>query len=406
MGLPQSSFLSDGGINCGYHVHRIQEHSPAWKAGLEPFFDFILSIGNTRLNKDSNLLKDLLKANMEKPVKLEVYNLKTQRVRELEATPSNMWGGKGLLGASVRFCSFEGANENVWHVLDVESCSPAALAGLTAHTDFIVGADQVLQDSEDFFSLIEANEGKRLKLLVYNTETDQCREVAVTPNGAWGGEGSLGCGIGYGYLHRIPTCMAQPSTPKKTVLQSPVIPHGSQELTPSELTEVPSAAELSPSSVSEIDLHQIKDAVQDVSETSPTQPAVDLDISNIPEAVTPDLSDVVSNNDTGQISTCVNLGDDSCDQSSPDTSSVDQRPPSPERAAEESVTQEAEQGGVSDAFTATSPSTETPNSLAGLEVATESPSDTSIPAAQGTISEPASSACVTEETPETAEMQS
>lgn len=28
-----------------------------------------------------------------------------------------MWGGQGLLGASVRFCNFEGANENVWHVL-------------------------------------------------------------------------------------------------------------------------------------------------------------------------------------------------------------------------------------------------------------------------------------------------
>jgi len=26
----------------------------------------------------------------------------------------------------------------------------------------------------------------------------------LTPNSAWGGEGSLGCGIGYGYLHRIP----------------------------------------------------------------------------------------------------------------------------------------------------------------------------------------------------------
>ncbi|MEQ2164421.1 Golgi reassembly-stacking protein 2 [Goodea atripinnis] len=100
-----------------------------------------------------------------------------------------MWGGQGLLGASVRFCSFEGANENVWHVLDVEGNSPAALAGLIAHDDFIVGADQVLQDSEDFFSLIEANEGKPLKLLVYNTRTDQCRETAVTPNGAWGGEG-------------------------------------------------------------------------------------------------------------------------------------------------------------------------------------------------------------------------
>ena len=37
---------------------------------------------------------------------------------------------------------------------------------------------------------------------VYNTETDHCREVSITPNGAWGGDGSLGCGIGYGYLHR------------------------------------------------------------------------------------------------------------------------------------------------------------------------------------------------------------
>ena len=29
-------------------------------------------------------------------------------------------------------------------------------------------------------------------------------KVVLTPNSAWGGEGSLGCGIGYGYLHRIP----------------------------------------------------------------------------------------------------------------------------------------------------------------------------------------------------------
>ncbi len=28
--------------------------------------------------------------------------------------------------------------------------------------------------------------------------------MLLTPNSEWGGEGSLGCGIGYGYLHRIP----------------------------------------------------------------------------------------------------------------------------------------------------------------------------------------------------------
>lgn len=37
--------------------------------------------------------------------------------------------------------------------------------------------------------MIETHEGKPLKLYVYNTETDTCREVTLTPNGAWGGEG-------------------------------------------------------------------------------------------------------------------------------------------------------------------------------------------------------------------------
>ncbi|NWI92209.1 GORS1 protein, partial [Pitta sordida] len=203
------------------HILQVQENSPAQQGGLEPFFDFIIAIGHTRLNKENNMLKDLLKANAEKAVKLEVYNIKTMKIREVEVIPSNMWGGQGLLGASVRFCSFQGANEHVWHVLDVEPASPAALAGLQPYTDYVVGSDQILQESEDFFSLIESHEGKPLKLMVYNTEADSIREVVVTPNGAWGGEGSLGCGIGYGYLHRIPT---QSITSKKKPESKPPSP--------------------------------------------------------------------------------------------------------------------------------------------------------------------------------------
>ncbi|XP_019472738.1 Golgi reassembly-stacking protein 2 isoform X2 [Meleagris gallopavo] len=134
-----------------------------------------------------------------------VYSSKTLELRETSVTPSNMWGGQGLLGVSIRFCSFDGANENVWHVLEVEPNSPAALAGLRPHSDYIIGADTVMNETEDLFSLIETHEAKPLKLYVYNTDTDNCREVVITPNSAWGGEGSLGCGIGYGYLHRIPT---------------------------------------------------------------------------------------------------------------------------------------------------------------------------------------------------------
>lgn len=129
---------------------QVQENSPGHRAGLEPFFDFIVSINNTRLvrkahgcadthtrgcgggclfrvdilvslpslqNKDNDTLKDLLKASVEKPVKMLVYSSKTLELREATVTPSNLWGGQGLLGVSIRFCSFEGANENVWHVL-------------------------------------------------------------------------------------------------------------------------------------------------------------------------------------------------------------------------------------------------------------------------------------------------
>jgi len=201
-----------GGGNEGYHVLRVQDNSPGHKAGLEPFFDFIIMIGNVRLDRDDERLKDILKANVEKPIKLLVFSSKTMTIREVTLTPSGIWGGQGLLGVSIRFCSFEGANENIWHVLEVEPNSPAYLAGLRPFTDYIIGADSILTEQEDLFTLIESNEGKPLKLYVYNSETDASREVVLTPNSAWGGDGSLGCGIGYGYLHRIP------------VDQSPIVP--------------------------------------------------------------------------------------------------------------------------------------------------------------------------------------
>ncbi|KAI5166327.1 Golgi Reassembly-Stacking Protein 1 [Manis pentadactyla] len=242
MGLGASAKRPAGGAN-GFHLYGVQENSPARQAGLEPHFDFIITIGHSVLspqNKENDTLKALLKANVEKPVKLQVFSTKTMKVREVEVVPSNMWGGQGLLGASVRFCSFRRASEHVWRVLrtgscmlpgrqlpcppgpvarpgsalsqDVEPSSPDSLAGLRPYTDYVVGSDQILQESEDFFSLIESHEGRLLKLMVYSSESDSCWEVTVTPNAAWGGEGSLGCGIGYGYLHRIPT---QPPSHKK-----------------------------------------------------------------------------------------------------------------------------------------------------------------------------------------------
>ncbi|KAJ1350187.1 hypothetical protein KIN20_005919 [Parelaphostrongylus tenuis] len=203
MGNSDSIPIPGGGTE-GYHVLRVQDNSPGQAAGLEPFFDFIVSIGNIRLDKDNDTMKDILRQHIEKPIEITVYNSKTQTVRQTTVIPSEMWGGQGLLGVSIRFCSFDGASQHVWHVISVQPNSPASIAGLLSDSDYILGAESVLNQADDLIALVQANEGKPLKLYVYNVDTDVVREVSLTPNSAWGGEGCLGCDIGYGYLHRIP----------------------------------------------------------------------------------------------------------------------------------------------------------------------------------------------------------
>ena len=175
---------------------------------------------------DTNLL--LIPDISGKQLPVTVYSSKTQTVRTVLIEPSDSWGGQGLLGISIRFCSFEGANETVWHVLEVHPSSPAELAGLRSFTDYIIGADSVLHENEDLFALIEAHEGRNLKLYTYNSDDDACREVTITPNSKWGGNGSLGCGIGYGYLHRIPVR----GVPVNNVIKPPVSVYGHSLVSP------------------------------------------------------------------------------------------------------------------------------------------------------------------------------
>jgi GRASP55/65 PDZ-like domain len=90
-------------------------------------------------------------------------------------------------------------------VLDVAENSPAEMAGVIPHTDYIIGSPHMtLRSEDDFYSLVEDTLGKPLRLYLYNTEWDSCREVIIIPNHEWGGQGSLGCDVGYGLLHRIP----------------------------------------------------------------------------------------------------------------------------------------------------------------------------------------------------------
>ncbi|KAI6241235.1 hypothetical protein M3Y99_00347400 [Aphelenchoides fujianensis] len=236
----------------GFHV---QENSPGHLAGLEAYFDFLVAVNNKRLDQDDESFKEILKQNIDRPLELTVYNRrvlssssplirspsfsKTQTVRQTQIIPSNNWGGQGILGVSIRFCSFEGANQNVWHVISVQPNSPAAQAGLIGDSDYILGAESVLQHADDLISLVQANIGKQVKLFVYNVDSDNVREVNLTPNDNWGGEGCLGCDIGYGYLHRIPV-----SVDRSKPVQAPPVANLPPPQQAGELPKVPSSVAL------------------------------------------------------------------------------------------------------------------------------------------------------------------
>lgn len=115
------------------------------------------------------------------------------------------------LGVTVQWTPLE-ASEHVWHVLNVYPNSPAEAAGLISHADYIVGAGNGLLESggEGLLSRVlnnvvtSSSSNPSLELYVYNHDYDTLRPVTITPNPHWGGSGMLGCGVGYGLLHRLP----------------------------------------------------------------------------------------------------------------------------------------------------------------------------------------------------------
>lgn len=217
MGAGQSSEMEIGGSTMGYQVLRVYPNSPGSRAGLKAYFDFIVAIGNTRFDKEDGSLREILKASVDQKIKMVVFNTRSKSVREVDIIPTTGWGGNGLLGVSIKHSSFDRADERVWHVVEVDPGSPAHQAGFQANEDYVIGSDSILQENDDLYNLIEAHEGKALKLFVYNLKTDNCREVICHPNSRWGGRGYLGCEFGHGLLHRIPHAQNQNGLPPTTV---------------------------------------------------------------------------------------------------------------------------------------------------------------------------------------------
>jgi GRASP55/65 PDZ-like domain len=103
------------------------------------------------------------------------------------------------------------ATQNIWHILSIPSpLSPAHLAGLLPHSDYILGTPSgTLHGESALGELVEDHLNRSLVLWVYNSEFDVVREVELIPRRGWGGEGALGAVLGFGALHRLPVGLGE-----------------------------------------------------------------------------------------------------------------------------------------------------------------------------------------------------
>lgn len=122
------------------------------------------------------------------------------------------------LGLSLQYAPIAIA-ANVWHVLDVAANSPADQASLLPYSDYILGSPEgALHGEGALGEIVEEFIGRPLRLFVYNNEYNVTREVTIQPSRGWGGEGALGCILGYGALHRLPAPLSEPvSAPGETM---------------------------------------------------------------------------------------------------------------------------------------------------------------------------------------------
>ena len=128
------------------------------------------------------------------------------------------------LGLSLQYTPIAVAT-NVWHVLDVPANSPADQAALLPYGDYILGSPEgALHGEGALGELVEDHIGRPLRLYVYNNEYDVTREVTIQPSRDWGGEGALGCTLGYGALHQLPPPLSEPvNAPGETMFDGSAV---------------------------------------------------------------------------------------------------------------------------------------------------------------------------------------
>ncbi|AMD19496.1 HCL655Cp [Eremothecium sinecaudum] len=226
--IPPNLLIPGNDTNTSIHGLRVVKSEES-QLQLQSFFDSIVGINNQPiptitnqhgfLYPDYNSIFRILNNSCGNSVQFNVWSAKGGFYRDeyihitpktaVEDVPLNNDGEDSThvifesLGFAVQWTPLI-ASTYTYHVLNINLAEgPAQLAGLVPGEDYIIGCqdgllatggETILQD------IVRSRTNQDLVLYVYNLEVDCVRPVTVHI----GSDGRLGCGVGYGFIHRIP----------------------------------------------------------------------------------------------------------------------------------------------------------------------------------------------------------
>lgn len=188
--------MGNSTANWGYRVLDVQANSPASKAGLTSYLDFIIAANGVRVETSEQLFNAINKSEGIE-LSLKVYNCLKKTTRDLLVMPNKAWGGDSLLGAEIRHDSW-GDNE-LLRVISVVPGSPAQNAGLQPEVDYILGTEETSLSSLDQLAN-EVLQNDRLTLFVLDRIKGSVRKLVVDVRSEQGLR-LLGCDVAQGLLH-------------------------------------------------------------------------------------------------------------------------------------------------------------------------------------------------------------
>ena len=203
---PQSLHSSSDSSSSSYGFQVLKNTNPA--IALEPWFDFIIGINGHYIESPSaSLFSTEIRNCAGSFATLDLWTAKGQRTYSMTVPIPR---DPEKLGLSLQLAPLS-STQNIWHILAVpDAASPAFLAGLLPHSDYILGSPSGnLHGESALGELVEDHLNRTLNLWVYNSEFDIVRDVELVPKRGWGGEGALGAVLGYGALHRLPVGLGE-----------------------------------------------------------------------------------------------------------------------------------------------------------------------------------------------------